>query len=269
PWCCSAASSSMTAAHMVQRHGEPNPRAGQLRGAGTHRHLFPGSPGRQGSPLSGSAGTDNTECYVSLGFLEDPSYIRGSEFSRYNVRSNVNAQLYDWLKVGANVGYSYRDTQSPATRFGRNPGSAVANVFRWINGQSPLISLFARDENGNIIKNADGSNKVHEAAGDSYSPLGMTKAPTSTANLIKLLDDDIDQRVSNDLNLKGYATVSFLDDFKFTANLSYDRFSEVRTRYGNSETGPYQGIGAFGKTYQNVAIFNAQQLLTWYKEIGK
>src|SRR5690606_11017287 len=62
---------------------------------------------------------------------------------------------------------------------------------------------------------------------------------------------------------------SFLDDFKFTANLSYDRFSEVRTRYGNSGTGPYIGIGAFGKTYQNVAIFNAQQLLTWYKEIGK
>jgi len=60
----------------------------------------------------------------------------------------------------------------------------VANVFRWINGQSPLISLFARDENRNIIKNPDGSNRVHQQAGDTYSPLGITKAPTSTANFI-------------------------------------------------------------------------------------
>jgi len=265
----SSASATMSGAYLVNPDGKLNPQARQLYGSGSYDDFFLESPLRQEYNLTGSGGNEKMDYYVSLGFLEDPSYIRGSEFSRYNVRSNVNAQLYDWLKVGANVGYSYRDTQSPATRFGRNPGSAVANVFRWINGQSPLISLFARDENGNIIKNADGSNKVHEAAGDSYSPLGMTKAPTSTANLIKLLDDDIDQRVSNDLNLKGYATVSFLDDFKFTANLSYDRFSEVRTRYGNSGTGPYIGIGAFGKTYQNVAIFNAQQLLTWYKEIGK
>src|SRR5690606_18791666 len=111
--------------------------------------------------------------------------------------------------------------------------------------------------------------RVHQLAGDSYSPLGITKAPTSTANLIQILDDDIDRRVSNDLNLKGYATFSFLEDFKFTTNMSYDRFSEVRTRYGNSETGPYQGIGGFGNTYQNEAIINAQQLLKYYKQIGK
>lgn len=265
----SSSSSTMSGAYLVNPDGKLNPQARALYPSGSYDDYFLESPLRQEYNLTGSGGTEKMDYYVSLGFLEDPSYIRGSRFSRYNVRSNVNAQLYDWLKIGANIGYSHRDTQSPATRYGRNPGSAVANVFRWTNGQSPLISLFARDKNGGIIKNADGSNKVHEAAGDSYSPLGITKAPTSTANLIKLLDDDIDQRVSNDLNLKGYATVSFLNDFKLTTNLSYDQFSEVRTRYGNSGTGPYNGVGAFGKAYQNVGVWDAQQLLTWYKEIGK
>lgn len=265
----SNASATMTGAYLVNPDGKLNPNARLLYGAGSYDDYFLENPLRQEHNLTGSGGTEKVDYYISLGFLEDPSYIRGSEFSRYNVRSNVNAQLYDWLKVGANIGYSNRDTQSPATRFGRNPGSAVANVFRWINGQSPLISLFARDENGNIIKNPDGSNRVHQQAGDTYSPLGITKAPTSTANLIQILDQDIDRRVSNDLNLKGYATFSFLKDFKLTTNMSYDRFSEVRTRYGNSETGPYRGIGAFGKTYQNVSVINAQQLLTYYKEVGK
>lgn len=265
----STASATMSGAYLVNPDGKLNPAAVPVFSSGSYDDFFLENRLRQEYNLSASGGSEKMDYFVSLGFLEDPSYIRGSSFGRYNVRSNVNAELFDWLKVGANVAYSNRDTQSPATRFGRNPGSAVANVFRWINGQSPLISLYARDAQGNIIKNPDGSNKVHEAAGDSYSPLGMTSAPTSAANLIKILDEDIDRRVSNDLNLKGYATFSFLKDFKLTTNLSYDRYSEVRTRYGNSGTGPYQGIGAFGKSYQNVAVFNAQQLLTWYKELGK
>lgn len=181
----------------------------------------------------------------------------------------MNAQLFNWVKIGANIGYTNRTTQSPATRFGRNAGSATANVFRWINGQSPLISLFARDKDGNIKKNADGTDMVHVKLGDTYSPLGPTKTPTSEANLIKLLDDDIDKRVSNDLNLKGYATFRFLKDFSLTTNISYDRFSETRTRYGNSGTGPYVGVGAFGKTYQNVGILDAQQLLNWGHNYGR
>lgn len=264
-----SASATMSGAYLVNPDGKLNPNARELYKAGSYDKFFLENRLRQEYNLSASGGTDKVDYFTSVGFLEDPSYIRGSEFKRYNVRSNVNAQLLKWVKVGANIGYTNRTTQSPATRFGRNPGSATANVFRWINGQSPLISLFARDKDGNIKKNADGSDMVNVKAGDSYSPLGLTKTPTSEANLIKLLDDDIDTRVSNDLNLKGYTTFNFLKDFSFTANLSYDRFSEVRTRYGNSGTGPYVGVGAFGKTYQNVGILDAQQLLNWGHDYGK
>lgn len=265
-----SASSTMSGAYLVNPDGKLNPNAKQLYAAGSYDDFFLEKKLRQEYNITASGGTDKIDYFTSLGYLEDPSYIRGSKFARYNVRSNVNAQLYSWVKVGANIGYSNRNTQSPATRFGRNAGSATANVFRWINGQSPLISLYARDQAGNIKTNADGSNMVHVRAGDTYSPLGVTKTATSDANLIKLLDDDIDTRASNDLNLKGYATFSFLKDFSLTTNISYDRFSETRTRYGNAGTGPYVSTaGAFGKTYQNVAILDAQQLLNWGHTYGK
>lgn len=262
-------SATMKNAYLVNPDGKLNPNARQLFESGSYDNYFLENKLRQEYNLSASGGTEKVDYFASLGFLEDPSYIRGSQFGRYNFRSNVNAQVYDWLKIGANVGYSNRKTQSPATRFGRNAGSAVANIFRWTNGQSPLISLFARDKDGNIIKNAAGGDQVHDAANKTYSPLGQTSAATSEANLIKLLDNDLDTRNSSDLNLKGYATFSFLKDFKFTTNLSYDRFSETRTRYGNSSTGPSVGIGAFGKTYQNVAILDAQQLLSWTRDYDK
>lgn len=263
------ASATMSGAYLVNTDGKLNPNARKLYSAGSYDNYFLESKLRQEYNLTASGGTEKVDYFTSVGYLEDPSYIRGSRFGRYNVRSNVNAQLFNWVKIGANIGYTNRTTQSPATRFGRNAGSATANVFRWINGQSPLISLFARDKDGNIKKNADGTDMVHVKLGDTYSPLGPTKTPTSEANLIKLLDDDIDKRVSNDLNLKGYATFRFLKDFSLTTNISYDRFSETRTRYGNSGTGPYVGVGAFGKTYQNVGILNAQQLLNWGHNYGR
>ena len=265
-------SATMSGAYLIDpATGRLNPNARQLWEAGSYKDYFFENRFRQEHNLSASGGTDKMDYFASIGMLEDPSYIRGSAFKRYNLRSNVNAQLTSWLKIGANIGYSFRNTQSPATRFGRNPGTVQQNVFRWVNGQNQLIPLFARDRQGNIIQNTDGTNKVYDNAvtdrASSSSPVGPTSAPLYTTDLIRLLDKDIDRRESHDLNLKGYATVSFLKDFNFTTNLSYDRFSEIRTRYGNPETGAVVGTGAIGKYYTNTGVFNTQQLLNWNKDL--
>lgn len=271
-----SASATMSGAYLVNPDGKLNPNARLLYPAASYENYFFERMFRQEHTLSASGGNDRMDYFVSMGMLEDPSYIRGSHFKRYNVRSNVNAQLNSWLKVGANMGYSFRNTQSPATRFGRNPGTVQQNVFRWTNGQNPLTPLFARDRQGNILKNSDGTDRVHDNANVSHSPLGVqpefpngtTSGPLYTTNLIKLLDKDIDLRESHDLNLKGYATITFLKDFKFTTNLSYDRFSEVRLRYGNPETGAVAGSGAMGRYYTNTGVLNTQQLLNWNKDFG-
>lgn len=277
-------SATMSGAYLIDpTTGRLNPNARELWQAGSYSDHFFERTFRQEHSVSASGGSDKMDYFASVGMLEDPSYIRGSKFKRYNARTNLNAQLTNWLKIGTNLGYTYRSTQSPATRFGRNPGTVQQNVFRWVNGQNPLIPLFARDVAGNILKNPDGSDMVTDNANDSHSPFGVrpsvgnavnfpngtTRAPLYTTNLITLLDKDIDLRESNDLNLKAYATVTFLKNFTFTNNISYDRFSEIRTRYGTPETGAVVGIGAIGKYYANTGVFNTQQLLNWNKDFGR
>lgn len=262
------ASATMTGAYLVNTDGKLNPDAKLLFPAGSYDDYFIKKPFRQEHNLSASGGTDRMDYFLSLGLQEDPSYITGSSFKRYNFRSKVNAQLTSWLKVGGNTSFAHRNTQSPATRFGRNPGTVSQNVFRWVNSGNPLVSLFARDQNGNIVKNADGTNKVVDNQGQSYSPLGPTTNQRYAINLPKLLDQDVDRNVSNDLNLQGYATITFLKDFSFTANLAFDRFSEMRTRYGNLETGQAQGVGALAKLTNNTNVLNSQQLLNWNKDLG-
>ena len=162
------ASSSMSGAYLVNPDGKLNPNAELLFHDNYDENLLQ-DKFRQEYNISATGGNEKVDYFVSLGYLEDPSYIRGSQFGRYNGRTNINAQLYDWLKIGTNVAYSYRETQSPATRYGRNPGAAYANAFFYINGQSQLSPFYAHDQNGNVIYE-NGEKKVHVAAGDTYSP---------------------------------------------------------------------------------------------------
>ncbi|MCY1720991.1 SusC/RagA family TonB-linked outer membrane protein [Prolixibacteraceae bacterium Z1-6] len=263
----STASSTMSGAYLVNTDGTLNPNANLLYSDNYDKYLLE-SKLRQEYNVSASGGNDKVDYFVSLGYLEDPSYIRGSSFKRYNGRSSINAQMYKWLKVGTNVAYSNRETQSPSTRYGRNPGSAVANIFRFINGQNQLIPLYARDSDGNVIYE-NGEKKVHVAAGDSYSPLGLTSTSLASADVLTMLDNDQDIRKSSDLVTRSYAEVKLMKDLTFTTNLALEKYHETRTRYWQSETGQAAGTGAYGKTYQNVTVLNTQQLLNYVKDVEK
>jgi TonB-linked SusC/RagA family outer membrane protein len=263
------ASSSMSGSYLVNTDGKLNPSAKLLYPSNSYANYFFNVPFRQEHNLSASGGSDKMDYFVSLGMLGDPSYITGSSFKRYNARANVNAQLTKWLKIGENSSFDYRTTQSQATRFGRNPGAASQNVFTWVDFQNPLVPLFARDQNGQIIKNPDGTDKVVDNAGLSYSPLGPTSGPISNTNLKELLNQDINRTKSYDLNLSGYGTITFLKDFSFTSNLTFMRFTDQTTRYGNMLTGSVKGVGALSLQTSNTNILNTQQLLNWKRDFGK
>ncbi|MFQ8804709.1 MAG: TonB-dependent receptor plug domain-containing protein [Alistipes indistinctus] len=161
----SSASSTMTGAYLIDpMTGKLNPNAELLYWDPWDGHFLQ-NRFRQEYNVSVSGATDKTDYFISAGYLEDPSYIQGSSFNRYNVRSNINSQITKWLKAGINMAYSRRAVQSPATRYGRNPGSAVANVFRWVNGQSSLIPLFQRNADGSYILDAAGNKTIHLCCG--------------------------------------------------------------------------------------------------------
>ncbi len=265
----SNASATMSGAYLVNTDGKLNPNAKLLFPAQSYNDYFFNKPFRQDHNVSASGGTDKMDYFVSVGYMEDPSYIVNSSFKRYNMRANINAQITDWLKVGQNTGFTNRNTAMMATRFGRNPGAVAQNPFRWINDGNPLVSLFARDAQGNIIKDAQGNNVVVDREGISYSPLGPTTNQRYAYNLIKLMDLDKDVTNSNDLTMTGYATVSFLKDFEFTANMSYNRYADERIRYGNMETGPVVNIGSVANLQNTATIIDAQQLLNWGHKYGQ
>ena len=56
--------------------------------------------------ISAQGGTDAVKYYVSGGYMDQQGTIIGSNFNRFSVRSNLDAQLKKWLKLGLNVSYT-------------------------------------------------------------------------------------------------------------------------------------------------------------------
>lgn len=265
----SKASSTMGGAYLVGLDGKLNP-AAKLLYNDSYDDYFLQNKFRQEHNLAISGASEKIDYYMSLGYLGDPSYIRGSKFNRYNFRSNVNAKITDWLTAGINAAYANRTTQSPATRYGRNPGSGTNNVFRWVNGQNQLVPLWAHNLDGSYQLDKDGNKIPDTKDGQTPSPVGPTSPPYATADLAYILDHDKDEKVSNDLNLRGYIEARFLEDFTFNVNLATDNSFEMRTRYWNPVTGDATGYdGGLGKVYSEINSLNTQQVLNWSHTYGK
>jgi TonB-dependent SusC/RagA subfamily outer membrane receptor len=148
----STASATMTGAYLVGLDGKINPNAQYLyTDEDTYANQLLRTGFRQQYDISASGGTDKVKYYASLGYLDEPSYVRSSDFKRYTGRVSVDAELYKWLKIGANVSYAHTITNSMSTRYGRNPGAAQGNVMLYANGTHPVVSVWARE------KNPDGS----------------------------------------------------------------------------------------------------------------
>ena len=56
--------------------------------------------------IAAQGGTDNIQYYVSGNFMNQEGTIIGSNFKRLTLRTNLDAQLKPWLKLGLNVSYA-------------------------------------------------------------------------------------------------------------------------------------------------------------------
>ena len=59
--------------------------------------------------IGAQGGTEKMKYYVSAGYMNQEGTIIGSEFSRFSLRANIDAELKKWLKMGVNISYSQTD----------------------------------------------------------------------------------------------------------------------------------------------------------------
>ena len=63
----------------------------------------------QSHTISAQGGTDKVKYFVSGSYLGQQGTVKGTDFKRFSFRSNLDAQLKSWLKLGTNITYTNTD----------------------------------------------------------------------------------------------------------------------------------------------------------------
>lgn len=174
----------------------------------------------QSHELSISGGNDKTQYLVAGTLYKQDGIINNTNFSRANLRSNINSQVKKWLKIGLNVSGGMSDNRlvsSSGDGFAGEGGSVV----RYALFRNPAIPVY--DATGNFVDLPSeyyGNSVYNSFFGDGYSPEGLTVNTDRTRKIKTLLTTgNILITLPADLSLKTTAGL----DYNNTVNREYNK----------------------------------------------
>ena len=194
----------------------------------------------QTSNLAISGATERLSYMVSTGYLDHKGILLNSAYNRLSLRTNLAADITDWVDFGLNYSYTFEKYKSPP--FEANLFTSVNDAPRW----APTEPVY--DENGNYWKHRSGY-----GAYDTWNPVATaleTKIdnPTYQNNLNVFLNFQL---------LKGL-TLKVMGGGTFTS--SYDlKYENTKTRNGFAMNGVGRINDDFRNSYQNTNILTYDQ----------
>ncbi|MDX2444000.1 MAG: SusC/RagA family TonB-linked outer membrane protein, partial [Bacteroidales bacterium] len=246
---------------IVLPDGTMNP-AAQYKGAyGEDRDWLDGvsqQGSRQNYDMSYSGASDKVDYFISAGYLNEKGWIIESDFKRFTGRANVNVQATPWLKTGVNIG----GTQSSGNMAQTGTSSSYVNPIRFTRQMGPIYPIHLLDPaTGEYVLDSDG-NKQYDINDNRPSDASTGRHVIAEIKW----DEDLEERTQ--LMAKTYAEITFLKDFKFTANLSFDQNYYYNTYFNNKFVGDGAPGGRAARNFDRRNSFNFNQLLNYVKSFG-
>jgi TonB-linked SusC/RagA family outer membrane protein len=205
--------------------------------------------------------------YASVGYSDNEGYIVGSGFERYTARANVSTKASDWLNIGVNM------ASTLSTQYGIQSTSqgTMGNVFMIARRMPPVYGVHLHDNTGAYILDEHG-NPIYDFGEGYTTASGLTipgRVIYSGVNAPRQLKDRFNQQERTMMDVKPYIEISFLKDFKFTANAAL-----YNSNYVSHSATPFyseltSNTPATSKTISNTRTWTFNQLLTWGHNFGK
>lgn len=220
--------------------------------------LFDRGNVRQEYNVSISGASEKMTYYMSAGYLDDSGIVDGSGFSRYTSRASVDYQAKKWLKVGANVGYTNYNIQSPSAQ---TSWGSSGNLFYVTNMIAPIYPMY--------VRNTDGSIRVDDRGITVYdfgNNTNQTRAFMSMSNPAIDLQLDKHNAYTDVLNTKWFAILDIIEGLQLTANISANvanqRESHLYNQYYGTSVSSEGAVSV--ESARDIAL--TQQYLANYKK---
>ena len=207
---------------------------------------------RQEYNVNITGGNDKYSLMATLGYLDNNGLTPSSSIKRVNARVKVNYDAYDWLRVGANAGYTNTNSD--------NLGDVLGTPYN----VAPVYPLYVRDGNGNILYDRNGKRYDY-----GNHDVGLIRPAEMNGNPIQSDILDINHNSSNAFNIQGYADIRFLKDFKLTVNGSV-YITEYRGKRTYNPDYGYSAVdgGSTSVNHGRTTDTNYQQLLNYTRSFG-
>ena len=95
--------------------------------------------------VSISGGNDNTKFYTSASYFTNQGIIKNTDFTRYNLRANVDQRITDWASLSVGMNY----IRSAANE--KPDGNSFFSPMNSVTIIGNFHDIFARDANGNLL----------------------------------------------------------------------------------------------------------------------
>lgn len=214
-----------------------------------------------------SGGSEKSDYYVSLGYLDEKGYIIRSDYNRINGRINVNSKPLSWFKTGLNItGNMTKSNQADA-----DGSTSFVNPFYFSRNMGPIYPVYAHDPTTGALLYDEKGAKIYDT-GNLFSSLGIPNRPSGANVGRHILQETLlnkNQIKRNVLGARAYGEVTFLKDFKFTTNLGVDVTNYFFSDYQNKIVGDGAPNGRARNTSTTTTSYTFEQLLNYSKKFDK
>ncbi len=214
---------------------------------------------RHNYDINYQGGTEESDFYVSLGYLDEEGYIKKSDFERFSGRINANYQANNWLKTGLNIAVTTSKGNQAQT--GSTQSNSFVNPVRFARGVAPIYPIYQHDAAGNFILD-DNGNRLYDL--DDNRPSGASGGRHILAEID--YNDDIDEITS--VSGKTYFDINFTQDLMLTVNASWNQRHWYTTDFENKLVGDGAPGGRASRRYNRRTTLGFNQLLNYTKSFG-
>ncbi|KGE14122.1 SusC/RagA family TonB-linked outer membrane protein [Sphingobacterium deserti] len=191
----------------------------------------------QNHNLTVSGGTEKTRYYFSAGMTDQDGFLAANNFKRRNGRFNIDHNLTDWLKIGANINFTNNINNAPNSGSNVDGAFASSGLGRLALTQAPNVPIYnpATSSGYNVENNAIGR--------------GANAIAMQWSNPQVLIDLDRNTSENNRLFSNFAAEAKLLEGLTFKTSFTWDLRNTQNNRFWNPING--DGQATIADAYNN------------------
>ena len=204
-----------------------------------------------------SGGSENSQYYFSLGYMDNQGAYIGSGFKRYTLRANITSVLTKWLQVGVIVGLTHSIQDFP-----KSDDSSLGNVVLAARSIPSFYPVYERDpEPGAYVLDENGQ-RVYDYGKyrhGSYAGYNQAQSMLYDKNEIK----------RDAASVRGYLQVTPIEGLTYKMSLNIDYNSRFTHDYANPTYGKEPVTGSVSKSNTRTTGMTFNNVVNWEHTFGE